>query len=116
MKQLNFLIIFIFCLGLALFAIQNSEPVIIHILPNLDASAPMAIDLILTIGIGATSAWVFNLWTQLQREFILNQTVHQKNIQIQELESKIEEYKTEIQSLKLSLPPVGKTLTNVATG
>lgn len=110
MKQVNFVIIFIFCLALALFTIENTESATIHILPNLLFTAPMAVELLFAIGLGAVFAWLFSLWTQLQRQILSNPQRRQK-AQIQELESKIEQYQAEVQSLQLALPPASDSLT-----
>lgn len=40
MRQVNFVVIFVICLALVLFAIENTEPVIIHIVRGLDVEAP----------------------------------------------------------------------------
>ena len=110
-RQLNFVIIFILGLGLVLFAIQNSEPAIIQILPNLEVKAPVVVEFLLAVGLGSVLAWLFSVWTQLQQNVISSRKIRQKNVEIQELNSKIEEYKQEVQSLKLALPPVSETHT-----
>ncbi|KOP26960.1 hypothetical protein AMR41_06245 [Hapalosiphon sp. MRB220] len=105
MRQINFVIIFISCLAFALFTIQNTEPTTIHIVPGVQLQAPIAVELLLAIGLGAVFAWIFSIWTHWQRLMIANQKMRQSNVHIQELESKIEKYQTEVQSLKLALPP-----------
>ncbi|TFI55982.1 LapA family protein [Mastigocladus laminosus UU774] len=105
MRQVNFVIIFIFCLAFALFTIQNTEPTTIHIVPGVQLQAPIAVELLLAIGLGAVFAWMFSIWTHWQRFMLSSQKLRQTNVHIQELESKIEHYQTEIQSLKLALPP-----------
>ena len=110
-RQLNFVIIFILGLGLVLFAIQNSEPATIQVLPNLEVKAPVVVEFLLAVGLGAVLAWLFSVWTQLQQHLLSSQKIRQKNVEIQQLHCKIEEYKGEIQSLKLALPPVGETHT-----
>lgn len=107
-RQLNFVIIFALGLGLVLFAIQNSEPAIIQILPNLEVKAPVVVEFLLALGLGAVLAWLFSVWTQLQQNLISRQKLRQKNVEIQDLKCKLEEYKEEVQSLKLALPPVGE--------
>ncbi|MBW4668316.1 MAG: LapA family protein [Cyanomargarita calcarea GSE-NOS-MK-12-04C] len=104
MRQFNFVIIFIFCLVIALFTVENSQPATIQITPGLQVSAAMplattswfAIELLIASGLGAFVVWLFSVWTHSNQ-------VRQKNMQIQELESKIKQYQTEIQSLKLPL-------------
>ncbi|MCV3213720.1 LapA family protein [Plectonema radiosum NIES-515] len=104
MKQINFVIIFIFCLALALFTIENTEPATIYILPRVEVQAPIAVELLLATGFGAVFAWLFSMWTQLQRQ-LLSTPQRKQNVRIQELESKIEQYQVEVQSLQLALPP-----------
>ena len=110
-RQLNFVIIFSLGLGLVLFAIQNSEPATVQILPNLEVKAPVVVEFLLAVGLGSVLAWLFSVWTQLQQNLISRQKLRQKNVEIQELKCKLEEYKEEVQSLKLALPPVGETQT-----
>lgn len=107
MKQVNFVLIFIITLALAVFSIQNTEVSTIRILPGLEVQAPIAVELILAIGLGAAFAWLFSIWAQLQRHLVSSQQVRQKNVQIQELESKVQQYKADIQSLQPTLPPAG---------
>lgn len=110
-RQLNFVIIFALGLGLVLFAIQNSEPAIIRLLPNVEVKAPVVVEFLLAVGLGAVIAWLFSVWTQLQQNLISSQKVRQKNVEIQELKRKVENYQDEVQSLKLALPPAGETHT-----
>jgi lipopolysaccharide assembly protein A len=110
MKQVNFVIIFIFCLALALFTIENTEPATIHIVPGVHVQAPMAVELLLATGLGAVFAWLFSMWTQLQRQ-LLSSPQRQQSARIQELESEIEHYQAEVQSLQLALPPAGDSST-----
>jgi lipopolysaccharide assembly protein A len=110
MKQVNFVIIFIFCLALALFTIENTEPATIYILPRVEVQAPIAVELLLATGFGAVFAWLFSMWTQLQRQ-LLSTPQRKQNVRIQELESKIEQYQVEVQSLQLALPPAGDSST-----
>ncbi len=114
MRQLNFVIIFIFCLALAVFTIQNTEPSTINLVPGVQVQAPIAVELLLALGLGAVLAWLFSVWTQLQRTLVSGQKVRQSNVQIKELESKVEYYQAEIQALKLALPPAGDTSLNNA--
>ncbi len=110
MKQVNFVIIFIFCLALALFTIENTEPATIHIIPGMEVQAPIAVELLFTIGLGAVFAWLFSMWTQLQRQ-LLSSPQRKQKVRIQELESKIEQYQAEVQSLQLALPPANDSST-----
>jgi len=104
MKQVNFLIIFILCLALALFTLENTNLGTIYILPGLEVQGPMAVELLLATGLGAVFAWLFSMWTQLQRQ-LLSSPQRKQKVRIKELESKVEQYQAEVQSLQLALPP-----------
>ncbi|MBW4633136.1 MAG: LapA family protein [Iphinoe sp. HA4291-MV1] len=114
MKQINFVIIFILCLALALFSLENTQPGTINVVPEVQVQAPIAIELLLAGGIGAVLAWLYSIWTHWQRLLLSSQQVRQKNVQINELESKVEQYQAEVQSLKLALPPVNDSLVKEA--
>jgi uncharacterized integral membrane protein len=114
MKQINFVIIFLFCLALALFTLENTEPGSINVVPGVQVQAPIAVELLLASGIGAVLAWLYSIWTHWQRLLLSGQQVRQKNVQIKELESKVEQYQAEVQSLKLALPPVNDSLAKEA--
>ncbi len=107
MRQFNFVIIFIFCLVVALFTVENSQPATIQITPGLQVQAAIAIELLVASGFGAFILGLFSVWTHSNQ-------IRQKNKQIQELERKIKESQTEIQSLKLALLPAAGSLTQEA--
>ena len=104
MRQINFLMIFIFCLALVLFSLENTEPTIIQLTPSAQVQAPVSIELILAMGVGAVLAWLFSLWARLQRMLVARQEIRQRDVRIQELEQNIEQYKAE-QEQQLTLPP-----------
>ncbi|MBP5972705.1 LapA family protein [Brasilonema sp. CT11] len=114
MRQINFVIIFIFCLALALFALENTQPGTINIVPEVQVQAPIAIELLLATGIGAVLAWLYSIWTHFLRLVLSGQQVRQKNVQIKELERKVEQYQAEVQSLKPVLPPVNDSVAKEA--
>jgi uncharacterized integral membrane protein len=105
MRQINFVIIFVICLALVLFGIQNTEVTVIHIIEGVQIQAPLSIELILAMGVGAVLAWVFSVWTQLQRMIDKGKEVREKENRIQQLEDDVERYKTEIQENQRLLPP-----------
>lgn len=110
MRQVNFVIIFIFCLALALFTLENTQPGTINVIPDVQVQSPIAVELVLASGIGAVFAWLYSIWTHWQRLLVSGQQVRQKNVQIKELESRVEQYQAEVQSLKLALPPANDSL------
>ncbi|WP_017653459.1 LapA family protein [Fortiea contorta] len=86
---------------------ENAELGTINIVPGVQVQAPIAVELLLAVGIGGVFAWIFSIWTQLQRQILSSQQVRQKNVQIRELETKVKQYQTEIQSMQPVLPPAG---------
>lgn len=104
MRQVNFLIIFVICLALVLFGIENTEQTVIHIVKDVQVQAPLSIELIVSMGIGAVLAWVFSVWTQVQRNLEVRQEVQVRESRIQELEQDVERYKAEIQEQQRLLP------------
>ncbi|MEX0268165.1 LapA family protein [Leptolyngbyaceae cyanobacterium UHCC 1019] len=101
MKQVNFVVIFVICLALVLFGIENTELVPIHIVKDIQFQAPLSIELILAMGIGAVLAWVFSVWTRLQRMVEVGQDIRIREDRIQALEKDVEHYKAEIEQQRL---------------
>ncbi len=104
MRQINFVIIFVICLALVLFGIENTDPAVIRIAQGIELQAPLSVELILAMGIGAVMAWVFSVWTQLQRAIDTGKDVRVKDVRIQELEENVERYKAEIEEQQRLLP------------
>ncbi len=104
MKQLNFVVIFVIALALVLFGIENTEPVLIHIAKGLDVEAPLCIELMIAMGIGAVLAWVFSVWAQVQSYVAVSPQVKQRELRIQELEQDVERYRVELEEQSLLLP------------
>ena len=115
MRQINFLMIFALCLTLVLFSMENTEVEKIQIVPGIQVEAPISIELILAMGAGAVVAWLFSLWTRLQRWLVSRQQVRQRDVRIQELEHNFEQYKAETQERQLTLPPASSSSVQEAT-
>ena len=111
MRQINFLIIFVFCLALVLFSLENTELAKLQIVQGIQVQAPIAVELILAMAVGAVLAWLFSLWTRLQRLLLVRGEIRQRDTRIKELEQNMENYKAEIQEQQLTLPPATETLT-----
>ncbi|ERN40543.1 protein of unknown function (DUF1049) [Rubidibacter lacunae KORDI 51-2] len=109
MRQLNFLIIFTVCLALVLFGLENTELVRIQIVPGYEVQAPLAIEMIVALGVGALVAWVFGAWSRLLRQLEGardQRELRSKDEQIQSLTQDIEGYKAELDKQRqLLLPP-----------
>jgi uncharacterized integral membrane protein len=95
-KQVNFLIIFILILTLALFTLENTTPATINLFRGAKVEVPIAVELILAMGIGAILAWLFSVWAGMQNmvEF------HNKNAQIQNLQEQVSGLTVEIEERK----------------
>jgi len=94
MRQFNFLLIFVVCLALVLFSLQNSGLATIYIFGDLQFQAPLAIELIVAMFTGAVLAWVFSAWIQIQQRFASSQErrqLRQKDKQIQTLEQMLKQ-------------------------
>jgi uncharacterized integral membrane protein len=104
MRQINFVIIFVICLALVLFGIENTEPAVIHIVEGIDLQAPLSVELLLAMGVGATLAWVFSVWTQIQRMLESGREIRQRDVRIEELEQDVQRYKVELEEQQRLLP------------
>lgn len=114
MRPLNFLFIFLICLALVIFSLENTELTTIQVIQGIEFQAPLCVELILATGLGAVLAWIFGLWSRMQRMLTSreeNRQVRQKDQRIQELEQDIERYKVELEE-KLPLLPEGKSLSS----
>ena len=109
MRVINFSIIFAFCLALALFSLENTDSVMIRMVGGAELQAPLAIELILTLGVGGVLAWMFGIWTRLLRQVEYNKQMGQmqsKDERIEELEKDLGQYKAEVESLALAAAKV----------
>jgi uncharacterized integral membrane protein len=105
-------IIFVISLALVLFGIENTDPAVINIIPGKHIQAPLCVELILSMGIGAVMAWVFSVWTgvlSLMESRQTKEVLQEKEQLIEELEQNIEQYKAELQEQRRLLP-AGDTL------
>ena len=101
MRSLNFFFIFLICLALVLFSIENTEPTTVQIIKGIQVKAPLCVELIVATGLGAILAWLFSLWSRMQRTIASRQElrqVRQKEQKIQELQQDIERYKAEVEA------------------
>ncbi|NJK33966.1 MAG: LapA family protein [Oscillatoriales cyanobacterium SM2_2_1] len=96
MRQINFAAIFAIILALVLFALENTEFATIKIVPTVSVEAPLSVELIVAMGIGATLAWFFSVWSGIQGA-IESGT---KNRQIRNLEEKVSTLTVEVEERK----------------
>ena len=112
MRQLNFVLIFVICLALVLFGIENTELVPIKIIEGVELKAPLSIELILAMGVGAVLAWVFSVWVQVQSTLSTKEMVEGQEEQIEELQADIERYKAELEEQQRLLPSISSGSSN----
>ncbi|MEO1132606.1 MAG: lipopolysaccharide assembly protein LapA domain-containing protein [Cyanobacteria bacterium J06639_1] len=104
MRQFNFVVIFVICLGVALFAMQNSSAVTVTVAPGIQFQAPLVVQLLASLGLGASIAWLFSVWTKAQ--FVtearqMHQEMEGKDARIAELTDMM----VEMESNFKQLPP-----------
>lgn len=97
MRQINFVVFFVLALALVLFSIQNSDPVIIHVIRGIDVEAPLCVDLLVAMGTGAVLAWVLSVWFKIQSFFGPEKKIAQREVHIQKLEKEVERYRFELE-------------------
>jgi uncharacterized integral membrane protein len=101
MRALNFFFIFLICLALVFFSIENTQPTAIQVIKGVQVKAPLCVELIVATGLGAILAWLFSLWSRMQRTLASRQQsrqVREKEQRIQELEQDLERYKAEVEA------------------
>ncbi|MGR3275668.1 LapA family protein [Acaryochloris sp. 'Moss Beach'] len=104
MRQVNFTLIFVICLAVVLFAIENTQLVSIKVVNGIQITAPLSIELIITLGIGAILAWVFSVWTTVQELFVTREALQAREVEIESLQIDLERYKAELEEQRLLLP------------
>ncbi|MEB3178327.1 MAG: LapA family protein [Nostocaceae cyanobacterium] len=77
----------------------------LQLIPNVKVQAPVSVELVLAMGLGAVLAWLYSVWARLVQTIVSYQKVRQKNAEIKKLEQNLQQYQQEIQSLKPTLPP-----------
>lgn len=100
MRAINFLIIFLFCVALVLFSLENTDPATIKVVKGVDIQAPLCIELIGAMGLGALVAWIFSILSRFQRFLESRKTtqeIQMRENRIQALEKDLEQYKAELQ-------------------
>ncbi|CAD5936615.1 hypothetical protein PCC9214_01647 [Planktothrix tepida] len=119
MRALNFLFIFIICLGLVLFSLQNTNLATVQLIEGVEVQAPIAIELIIATGFGAFLAWIFSLWSRLQRTLAnreASRQLRQQEKRIQELETNLQkqlnDYQNSLETQQKTLIPTVEVLTH----
>ena len=106
MRAINFLIIFLFCVALVLFSLENTDPATIKFVKGIDIQAPLCVELIGAMGLGAVLAWIFSILNRLQQFLESRKTTREIRLRenrIQALEKDLEQYKAELQEQQQAL-------------
>ncbi|MGK7923176.1 MAG: lipopolysaccharide assembly LapA domain-containing protein [Trichodesmium sp.] len=106
MKPINFLLIFLVCLALVIFSLQNTQLTTIKLIEGVELEAPLSVELVIATGLGATLAWLFNLWSRMQNtitSFGQMREIRSRNKRIEELQENVERYEEELKQ-RASLP------------
>jgi uncharacterized integral membrane protein len=108
MRVINFLLIFIVCLAVVLFSLQNTELTAIKLIEGVEIQAPLSVELIISMGIGAVLAWTFSLWSRVQQtlgSWQSKREMRKREKRIEELEENMERYQAETEEKQAILPP-----------
>ncbi|NES17743.1 MAG: LapA family protein [Symploca sp. SIO3E6] len=114
MRQINFLVIFILCLVVGIFSLQNTQSVTVQIVRGIQIEAPLAIDLLIAAWFGAIFAWLFSIWVRLQHKLVafgFNLRLRSKDKKIEQLEKNVEHYKVELEDQQLPALSPSPTIT-----
>ena len=107
MRQVNFVLIFVFGLSTVFFTLENTAPTTVHVLPWLQYTTPLAALLLMAAGIGATSAWLFAAWSGMLNSverFSQASEFDAQQVRIQELETDLNRYRATVET-QLGLLP-----------
>lgn len=99
----DFLILFVTCLALALFSLENTQDVALKILPQLEVQAHLAVAVIVSMGIGATLTGLYLTWIKVRNHFQFQgqaRQIKERENQIQQLKKDIESRQTELELLR----------------
>ena len=99
----DFLILFLTCLALALFSLENTQEIAIKILPQLEIQVHLAVALIVSLGIGATLAGLYITWVKVRTRLqFRNQArqIKEREQQIQQLQEDMKSRQAELELLR----------------
>lgn len=100
MRLFNLTIIFVLCLAMMVFSLQNSDPVTIVLLPGQKATLPLSIALLMAAGVGSAVAWLFFMWSRFLYQLSnhgARKDVRERDKQIANLSEDLETFKAELE-------------------
>lgn len=101
MRQVNFIVVFVFAFALVWFSLQNTDATTIKIFTGIEIETPLAIALLTAMGIGSGLAWFFTQLFRLQSIVESRQALREirdKNARIEELEAEMQQYQAEAEA------------------
>ena len=99
----DFLIIFVTCLIITLFSLENTQDITLKILPQMEIQVHLAVALVVAMGIGATLAGLYMLWIKLKSNLQFTRQKRQikkREKEIQELKQNMETREAELEQLR----------------
>ncbi|MGK7947541.1 MAG: LapA family protein [Xenococcaceae cyanobacterium] len=99
----DFLIIFLTCLALALFSLQNTQEITLKIVPELEIQISLAVALIVSMGLGALLSGLYLTWIKVRNYFQFwgkSRQLKDREKQIQKLKEDIETRQAELELLR----------------
>lgn len=99
MVIVDFVIIFVTCLAIALFSLENTQEVALKILPQYEIQIHLAVALVVAMGIGATLAGLYMVWIKVKNHL---EFTRQKR-QVKEQEQRIQQLKQDMESRQAEL-------------
>ena len=112
MRQINLLLFFALCLGLALFSIENTQTVTVNLIPGQQFEAPLSIELLIAAGLGALLAWLFTVLEKFQRQvesWTTRRKLKKQSKKIEKLEQTIADLQAEPEDEDFDLELDSKT-------
>ncbi len=99
----DFLILFVTCLALALFSLENTQEVALKLLPQLEVQVHLAVALIVCMGIGAALTGLYITWIKVRNHLQFKgqaRQIKERENQIQQLKEDIESRQAELELLR----------------
>ncbi len=99
----DFLILFVTCLALALFSLENTQEVALKLLPQLEIQVHLAVALIVCMGIGAALTGLYITWIKVRNHLQFKgqaRQIKERENQIQQLKEDIESRQAELELLR----------------
>ena len=98
----DFVLIFVICLAVTLFSLENTQDIALKILPQFEIQVHLAVAMTCAMGIGAILASIYMTWTKLKNYLEFRgqkRQIKEREKQIQELKQSMESHQAELEKL-----------------